>query len=218
MPAKLVWDADGARKYESGVEHVALFVSGTSSYNKGVAWNGVTSISEKPEGGDSTALYADNIKYIDIQGVETFGFTISAYTYPDEWEECDGYKSAVNGVTVGQQSRKSFALAYETREYNDTGAMTRKIHLVWGAKAEPSDRNYKTINSNPDAIEFSWTCKATGVANVDGMTNAVSHMIIDCASVDSTKLATFENGLWGSSSADATMPTPAEVISAFTGT
>lgn len=155
--AKLVWDANGERLYETGVKNCALYVMSGSSYGEGVAWNGITAVTESPSGAEETALYADDNKYLSLRSAEEFGGTIEAYTYPDEWMECDG-SAKINGMVIGQQGRKTFGLAYITTVGNDSvgNDYGEKIHVVYGATASPSERAYATINDSPEAITFSW--------------------------------------------------------------
>lgn len=155
--AKLVWDADGERLYETGVKNCALYVAESSGYGTGVAWNGITGVTESPSGAEETALYANDNKYLSLRSAEEFGGTIEAYTYPDKWMECDG-SAKINGMVIGQQGRKTFALAYITTVGNDTlgNDYSEKLHIVYGATASPSERAYATINDSPEAITFSW--------------------------------------------------------------
>lgn len=165
--AKLVWDQVSEHFYETGVSNGALAVYDSQSnwYGTPVAWNGLTAVTESPEGADANPLYADNIKYLNLRGNEEFGFTIEAYTYPDEWGECDGSATVATGVKVGQQKRKTFGFMYVTRLGNDTEGsdFSEKLHIIYGATAAPSERPYETINDSPDAITFSWECNCTPV-------------------------------------------------------
>ena len=164
--AKLVWDQSGQKEFESGVSQVVLFPMGASDYEKGVAWNGVTAITENPSGADVTDLYADDIKYASLRAAEQFGCTIEAYTYPDEWNECDGSAEAETGVFIGQQPRKAFGLAYKTKIGDDKHPgldKGYKIHIIYNSTASPSSRGYTTITDNPDAITFSWEANSTPV-------------------------------------------------------
>ena len=164
--SKMTWHGSGTREIEAGVSDVALFPMGSSTYADGVAWNGVTAINENPSGADITDLYADNIKYASLQSAEKFGFGIEAYTYPDEWSECDGSKEVITGVFVGQQARKPFGLVYKTQlgDENHPGMDKGfKLNIVWNSTAAPSGRSYTTINDNPDAISFSWDANSTPV-------------------------------------------------------
>lgn len=214
--SKLVWDQDGTRNLEAGVKNVVLFPMGTNGYENGVAWSGITGISENPAGADLTDLYADDIKYASLRAAETFGCTIEAYTYPDEWNACDGSAEAYNGVFLGQQARKAFGLCYKTSIGDDAHpGMDKgyKIHLIYNCTASPSSRSFATINDNPDAISFSWEASSTPVA-VEGY-KAVSTIVIDSTKADDAKLKTLEASLYGSENTEATLPTPAAVLGMF---
>ena len=220
--AKLVWDAIGEHLYETGVRNGVLYpyVTGesaaTTGYLNGVAWNGLTAVTESPSGADETALWADDIKYLSLRAAEEFGGTIEAYTYPDEWAECDGSATPTTGVTIGQQNRKSFGLCYRTTLGNDTELNEHgyKLHLIYGASASPSERAYQTINDSPEAITFSWEFSTTPVAVGNGETyKPTACLIVDSTKVDSTKLATLEGKLYGSDNTTAYLPLPDEVIS-----
>ena len=214
--AKLAWDNIGERLYETGVKQGVLYPMGsTGAYDKGVAWNGLTAVTESPSGAEATPLYADDIKYLNLMSTEEFGGTIEAYTYPTEFEECDGSASLVAGVVIGQQPRKTFGLCYRTTlgndiENNDYGY---KLHLVYGALASPSEKAYATINDSPEAITFSWEFSTTPV-NVTGHKPTAS-LIIDSTKVDATKLAALEEILYGSESVEARLPLPNEVMELF---
>lgn len=219
--AKLVWDAVSEHLYETGVRNGVLYpyVKGesaaTTGYLNGVAWNGLTAVTESPSGADETALWADDIKYLSLRAAEEFGGTIEAYTYPDEWAECDGSANPITGVTIGQQNRKSFGLCYRTTLGNDTELNDHgyKLHLIYGASASPSERAYQTINDSPEAITFSWEFTTTPVAVGDGETyKPTACLIIDSTKVDGTKLATLEGKLYGSDNTTAYLPLPDEVI------
>ena len=187
---KMTWHGVGEREIEAGVSEVALFPMGTSTYDTGVAWNGVTAINENPSGADGTDLYADNIKYASMRSAEKFGFTIEAYTYPDEWAECDGSKEAVSGVFLGQQSRKAFGLVYKTQIGDEAHpGMDKgfKLHIIYNSTASPSGRGYTTINDNPDAISFSWEANSTPVS-VTGH-KATCEITIDSTKFTSTAAA-----------------------------
>lgn len=200
--AKLIWDKVGERIYETGDKNVALYpymdeagtltVDGhtyTTHYTQGVAWNGITAMTESPSGAEANDLWADDTKYATMRSAEQFGGTIEAYTYPDEWEQCDG-SATVNGVTIGQQSRKSFGLAYVTTVGNDVklNDYGEKIHLIYGATASPSERSYATINDSPDAITFSWEYETTPVevGTIDG----VEYKKVSCLTLDENKIVT----------------------------
>lgn len=224
--AKLVWDAVGEHLYETGVDHGVLYPwdSTQSAYGTGVAWNGLTTITESPSGADFTAIYADNIKYLNLQSAEEFGGTIEAYTYPDEWMECDGSAEVVTGAVIGQQARKSFGLCYRTKIGNDVDSSEHgyKLHIVYGCLATPSERAYQTINDSPEAISFSWEFQTTPVPVVDSNGQPIngakptSIITIDSTKADSTKLATLEGILYGGENTEARLPLPAEVISTLT--
>ena len=214
--SKLTWHGAGEREIEAGVSEVALFPMGASGYEAGVAWNGVTAINENPSGADITDLYADNIKYASMRSAEKFGFTIEAYTYPDEWAECDGSKEAATGVFLGQQARKAFGLVYKTNigdEAHPGMDKGYKLHLIYNSTAAPSGRGYTTINDNPDAISFSWEADSTPVA-VTGH-KATSEITIDSTKADSTKLTTLLTTIYGGENTDPTMPTPDQVLGAL---
>lgn len=214
---KLVWDVDGTRDYETGIREVALFVKTTAgAYGAGIAWNGVTSISENPSGADETALYADDIKYASLYSAETYGFTINAYQSPEEFDVCDGMASpsGLDGVHVAQQKRRGFGIVYKTQIGSDTEASEGyKLHLVWNCMAAPSSKEYSSINDSPDAIEFSWECTTTPTA-VTGH-QPTSYMVIDSRKFKDTnasKLTALENYIYGSTTATPAMPTPDQAI------
>ena len=210
---KIVWDQTGERLYETGVKNGVLYVQESGAYPKGVAWNGLTAVTESPSGAEPTALYADDTKYVNLVSAEEFGATVEAYTYPDEFAECDGSASIANGVYIGQQNRKTFGLSYKTTVGNDVDNNNHgyKIHLIYGAVASPSEKSYSTINDSPDAITFSWEISTTPV-NVTGHKPTAS-LIIDSTKVDAGKLAKLEAILYGSSEADARLPLPDEIVS-----
>ncbi len=199
MPTAITWDATGERLFETGVDHGVLYVlnSATGVYGNGVAWNGLTGVTESPDGAEPTDLWADNIKYATLRSAETFGLTIEAYTYPDEFGECDGSASPVDGVHIGQQSRKPFGFSYRTKVGSDTDteANNYKIHVIYNCTASPSERSYETINDSPDAITFSWEVTTTPV-NVTGY-KPTSEITIDAWKLDSSKLTALENALYG---------------------
>lgn len=203
--SKIVWDATGEHKYETGIDHGVLYPinQSTNQYDTGVAWNGLTSVSETPSGAESNAQYADNIKYLDLLSAETFGATIACFTYPKEWEECDGSVSPVEGVNLYQQARKTFGLSYRTKIGNDlTPDLGYKLHLVYGCKAQPSERAYNTVNESPEALNFSYTISTTPV-DVPGY-KATSLITIDSTkyTTDEAKarLAALEDILYGTDS------------------
>lgn len=210
--SKLVWDNAGERLYETGVKRGVLYVQEGATYGKGVAWNGLTAVTESPSGAEATAMYADDIKYLNLYSAEEFGATVEAYTYPDEFAVCDGSASIAEGVYIGQQTRKSFGLCYTTTLGNDTDGSDYgyKIHIIYGAKAAPSEKAYATINDSPEAITFSWELTTTPV-NVEGFKPTAS-VTIDSTKVDAEKLAALEAKLYGTESEEASLPTPAEII------
>lgn len=215
MP-KLTWDASGERLYETGVKQGVLYVMNSNSYGNGVAWNGLTAITESPSGAESTPLYADDIKYLDLRSTEEFGATIEAYTYPDEFAACDGSASLADGVSIGQQARKMFGLCYRTTVGNDTDGTDHgyKLHLIYGATASPSEKAYETINDSPEAITFSWEITTTPVS-VIGFKPTAS-ITIDSTKADPTCLAALEEKLYGGESTEPTLPLPDEVKTIMT--
>lgn len=224
--SRLIWDGIGERFYETGVDHGVLYPVVGGTYPKGYAWNGLTNISESPSGAEQTPLYADNIKYLTLTSAEEFGLTIEAYTYPDEWEACDGTASLANGVKIGQQPRTKFGLSYRTKLGNDVDgdAHGYKLHLVYGCSASPSERSYATVNDSPEAISFSWEVTTTPIT-LDGH-NPVALITIDSTKVNATKLATLEDILYGTNGSttmgsitgtgtDARLPLPDEIQRLF---
>lgn len=195
--AKLVWDKTGEHFYETGVKNCVLYIPTAGVYSKGVAWNGITAITESPSGAEATPLYADDIKYLSLYSVEEFGATVEAYTYPDEFAECDGSAELVAGVTIGQQTRKTFGLCYRTSIGNDTDGNDHgyKLHIIYGAMASPSEKAYATINDSPEAITFSWELTTTPV-NVSGAKPTAS-ITIDSTKVNAEKLTALEEILYG---------------------
>lgn len=210
--SKIVWDQTGERRYETGVEQVALYPQVGGAYPKGVGWNGVTAFNLTPAGAEPTDLYANNRKYLTLMSVETLGGTIEAYTYPDEWATCDGSAAAAEGVYVGQQSRKPFGLVAKTIIGNDTDmtAYGYKLHLVYGGLASPSEQSNATINDSPEAKTMSWEFSTTPV-NVTGYAST-SYICIDSTKVDAEKLKALEAVLYGSEEEDAKLPMPDEVF------
>lgn len=211
--SKLVWDATGERKYETGVRNGVLYVMAEGgTYPKGVAWNGLTAVTESPSGAEATALYADDTKYLNLISAEEFGATIEAYTYPDEFAECDGSATLAAGVTIGQQPRKTFGMSYRTVYGNDVNneSYGYKLHLIYGAVAAPSEKAYATINDSPEAITFSWEVKTTPV-NVTGHKPTAS-LTIDSTKVDKAKLTKIEEILYGKDEIEARLPLPDEII------
>lgn len=216
--SKLVWDKTGERLYETGVDHGVLYpVQAGGLYNKGVAWNGLTAVTESPSGAEANPLYADNIKYLNLISAEEFGATIEAYTYPDEFAECDGSAVIATGVHIGQQARKTFGLSYRTVLGNDVdnNDYGYKLHLIYGAVAAPSEKGYSTINDSPEAITFSWEVTTTPV-NVTGFKPTAS-VTIDSTKVDAEKLAALEAILYGSDEEEARLPLPDEIITIMGG-
>jgi hypothetical protein len=195
--SKIVWDKTGERLYETGVKNGVLYLQTNGVYDNGVAWNGLTAVTESPSGAEATALYADDMKYLNLYSAEEFGATIEAYTYPDEFAECDGSKELVDGVVIGQQTRKAFGLCYRTVIGNDTDGEAHgyKLHIIYGAMASPSEKAYATINDSPEAITFSWEVTTTPV-NVTGAKPTAS-VVIDSTKADPTKLAALEVILYG---------------------
>ena len=214
--SKLTWDASGERLYETGVKQGVLYVMNSNSYGNGVAWNGLTAITESPSGAESTPLYADDIKYLDLRSTEEFGATIEAYTYPDEFAACDGSASLADGVSIGQQARKMFGLCYRTTVGNDTDGTDHgyKLHLIYGATASPSEKAYETINDSPEAITFSWEITTTPVS-VTGFKPTAS-ITIDSTKADPTCLAALEEKLYGGESTEPALPLPDEVKTIMT--
>lgn len=196
--SKLVWDQTGERLYETGVDRGVLYLLDNSNkYSTGVAWNGLTAVTESPSGAEATDLYADNIKYLSMRSAETFGATIEAYTYPDEFGECDGSAEIATGVIIGQQARKTFGLCYRTVVGNDVNGNDHgyKLHLIYGATASPSEKGYATISDSPEAITFSWEVTTTPV-NVEGF-KPTACLTIDSTKANATDLASLEEILYG---------------------
>lgn len=211
--AKLVWDEVGKRTYETGVDKGVLYVQDAEgAYGKGVAWNGLTAVNESPSGAEPTPLYADNIKYLELTSKEEYGATIEAYTYPDEFEACDGSAEIGEGVVIGQQSRKVFGLCYRTVKGNDVknNDYGYKIHLVYGCKAKPAQKNYQTINDSPEAITFSWEVSTTPV-EVEGF-KATATVTIDSTKVAAEKLKAIEEALYGTESVEPKLLLPNEIL------
>lgn len=211
--SKIVWDKTGERFYETGVDHAVLYpINAEGLYNGGVAWNGITAITESPSGAEPNNLYADNIKYLVLVGAEDYGLTIEAYTYPDEWEECDGSAEIAPGVLAGQQNRKVFGLSYRTKLGNDVDGQDHgyKLHLVYGGLASPSERGYQSVNDSPEPINPSWEVTTTPV-DVPGF-KPTARLIITSTKADPTKLAALETILYGSDDVEPRLPLPEEVI------
>lgn len=209
--SKLVWDQTGERLYETGVKNGVLYVQEGGAYPKGVAWNGLTAVTESPSGAEATALYADDIKYLNLISNEEFGATIEAYMYPDEFAACDGSAALVEGVMLGQQKRSTFGLCYRTTLGNDTDGNDYgyKLHIIYGATAAPSEKAYASINDSPEAITFSWELTTTPVA-VTGY-KPTACITIDSTKADASKLAALEAVLYGSESEEARLPLPDEI-------
>lgn len=224
---KLVWDKTGEHYYETGVKNGVLYpMSASGTYPKGVAWNGLTAITESPSGAEATALYADDIKYLNLMSNEEFGATVEAYTYPDEFAECDGSASLTEGVYIGQQARKTFGLCYRTTLGNDSKGNDYgyKLHIIYGAMASPSEKAYSTVNDSPDAITFSWELSTTPAAVANFKPTA--SLTIDSTKVDSKKLATLEEILYGkdgtgedhsTGAVDPRLPLPDEIANIMKG-
>lgn len=210
--SKLVWDAIGERYYETGVKKGVLYVMEGTTYGKGVAWNGLTAVTESPSGAEATPLYADDIKYLNLTSNEEFGGTIEAYTYPDEFKACNGEAELTAGVVLGQQPRKAFGFCYRTILGNDTeeNAYGYKLHLVYNAKASVSEKAFATINDSPEAITFSWEFTTTPI-EVDGF-KPTSIVTIDSTKVGAEKMALLEAKLYGSESEEPTLPLPSEIV------
>lgn len=215
--AVLTWDQIGERFYETGVDHGVLYVFNAGVYGDGVAWNGLVSVTESPSGAEASGQYADNVKYLNLVSAEEFGATIEAYTYPDEFGECDGTASPSAGLSIGQQTRKTFGFSYRTRVGNDTDGtdLGYKIHLVYGALAAPSEKAYSTINDSPEAITFSWEITTTPVPVTGYKPTAL--LTIDSTKVNSVNLAALENALYGTAGTSPRLPLPDEVIAMFAG-
>ena len=211
--SKLVWDNTGERFYETGVKQGVLYPQAEGgTYPKGVAWNGLTAVTESPSGAEANPLYADDIKYLNLMSAEDFGATVEAYYYPDEFAECDGSADIAPGITIGQQKRKAFGLSYRTAIGNDVDGSDHgfKIHLIYGAMAAPSERAYATMNDSPEAITFSWELTTTPV-NVTGF-KPTAHLEINSLKVDAEKLAALEAILYGTESEEARLPLPDEIV------
>lgn len=225
MTQKIQWDETAKRLFETGVDHAVLYpMSDTGTYPEGVAWNGIVGITESPSGAEANPKYADNIKYLNLISAEEFGGTIEAFTYPDEFGECDGSVEPTPGLQLTQQARKAFGLAYRTLLGNDVDGQDHgyKLHLIYGAMAAPSERGFQSINDSPEAITFSWEITTTPV-EVSGYKPTAS-LVIDSTKVDPTKLAAFETILYGTAATtdpvaaavEGRLPLPAEVITLLT--
>lgn len=212
--SRLTWDQESERLYETGVSECALYVHDSSkkAYGNGVAWNGIKGITESPSGAETTSLYANNSKYLDLVSVEELSGTINAYMYPDEWMKCDGSATAGDGIYIGQQSRASFGLVYKTIIGNDTEGTDHgyKLHIIYGAKASPSERAYNTVNDSPEANDLSWTFKTTPV-EINGF-KKTSIITLDSTKVNSEKLKALEKILYGDGETDPRLPLPDEIL------
>ena len=210
--AKLVFDEVGSRFFETGVKNGVLFVQGANGeYENGVVWNGLTAVTESPSGAEATPLYADDMKYVVLYSTEEFGATVEAYTYPEEFEQCDGSAALMDGITIGQQPRKSFGLVYKTVIGNDVQGqdLGYKIHIIYGAKAAPSEKAFATINDSPEAVTFSWELSTVPVPVTGHRPTAT--VVVDSTKVDAEKLALLEDKLFGSETEESTLPLPDEI-------
>lgn len=210
--AKLVWDKTGEKTYETGVSQGVLYPQASEgTYPKGVAWNGLTSVTESPSGAEASPLFADNIKYLNLMSAEEFGATIEAYVYPEEFGECDGSAEIAPGVTIGQQSRKPFGVSYKTTLGNDTEGDKHgyKIHIIYGAMAAPSEKGYESVNDSPEAVIFSWELTTTPVV-VDGY-DPTATVVINSTKTDAAKLKALEDVLYGSTETEPRLPLPDEI-------
>lgn len=218
--SKLVWDAVGERRYETGTKNGVLYPMANNAYPAGVAWNGLTAVTVSPEGAEATDLYADDIKYLTMRSAENVKATIEAYTYPDEWAECDGSAYAANGVKIGQQNRTVFGFSWVTVLGNDTQMDNYGyiIHLMWGCTAAPSEKAYKTINDSPEAITFSWEISTVPAPiNIQGTNfKPTAYMEIDSTKANATKLQLLKDALYGTENTAAYLPLPEAVISMMT--
>ena len=221
---KLLWDQVGERTYETGVDHGVLYLpDNTGAYDEGYAWNGLVTVTESPSGAESNAQYADNIKYLDIQSAEEFSGTVEAFTYPDEFAQCDGSALIVGGIGIGQQPRRTFGLSYRTIIGNDVmgNKYGYKIHLVYGAKVAPSERAYGTVNDSPEPITFSWEFSTTPVpvGTIGGVEyTPTSTLTLDSTKLDADAMADLQDILYGTAGTDPRLPSPAEVVALFAGT
>lgn len=216
--SKITWDEDGTRLYETGTRKGVLYPkiatgSQAGKYSKGVPWNGLTAVTESPSGAEETKLFADDVKYLSLFSAEEFGGTIEAYTYPDEFAQCDGSAEIATGIMAGQQTRIGFGLCYRTVLGNDTQGENYgyKLHIIYGAMASPSDKSYATINDNPEAITFSWEYTTTPVT-INDYYKPTASIVIDSTKIDSATLAALEDVLYGSVSSEPRLPSPAEII------
>ena len=211
--ARLIWDEVGQRFFETGVKNGVLYVQDNDgSYKNGVVWNGLTAVTESPSGAEETPLYADDVKYLTLRSAEQFGATIEAYTYPEEFEQCDGSAAIADGVTIGQQARRAFGLCYRTALGNDIQGQefSYKLHLLYGCTVAPSEKSYSTINDNPEAITFSWELSTVPVP-VEGF-NPTASLVIDASKVDEGKMQQLEDALFGNESSEATLLLPNQIM------
>ena len=211
--ARLIWDEVGQRFFETGVKNGVLYVQDNDgSYKNGVVWNGLTAVTESPSGAEETPLYADDVKYLTLRSAEEFGATVEAYTYPEEFEQCDGSAAIAVGVTIGQQARRAFGLCYRTSVGNDIQGQnfSYKLHLIYGCTVAPSEKSYSTINDNPEAITFSWELSTVPVP-VDGFSPTAS-LVIDASKVDEGKMQLLEDALFGDESNEAKLLLPNEIM------
>lgn len=210
--SRIAWDQVGERTYETGVDHGVLYLQEDGQYPKAVPWSGLISVSENPSGAEDNALYADNIKYLNIKSAEEFGLSVECYTTPDEWAECDGTAELIKGVRLGQQKRRTFGFSFRSKKGNDTQGEEYGylIHLAYGCSAAPSERGYQTINESPDAITFSYDISTTPVP-FDGY-RATACVVIDSTKIDPEILAKLEDTLYGTEEAEGHLPLPDELI------
>lgn len=216
--SKIVWDEVGKRLYETGVDHAVLYPQDeTGAYPKGVAWNGLTAVTQSPSGAEANPLYADNIKYLNLMSAEDFGATVEAYMYPDEFAECDGSAEIAPGVSASQQNRKAFGMCYRTLIGNDVKGTDYgyKLHIIYGALAAPSERAYNSVNDSPEAATLSWELSTTPVS-IAGF-KPTAHLEIDSTKVETTKMAALEAILYGSESTEARLPLPNEIVTLLKG-
>jgi len=218
--AALVWDKTAERFYETGVDHGVLYVQkADGTYENGVVWNGLTAVTEKPDGAEPNDLYADNIKYASLRSAETFGATIEAYMYPEEFAQCDGSAVVATGVYIGQQKRKPFGFCYRTLIGNDTATDTDDgfmLHIIYNATASPSEKNHETVNDSPDAVTMSWDLDTTPVAFEDHPSyKPTATITIDSTKCDATKLQTLMDTLYGTANSEATLPSPDDIVAMF---
>lgn len=214
--SKIVWDKSGERFYETGVRNGVLYVQENGTYPKGVAWNGLTAVTESPSGAEPSPLYADDTKYLNLLSTEEFAATVEAYTYPPEFEECDGSASIAVGVNIGQQKRKPFGMSYKTVLGNDekNNSYGYKLHIIYGALAAPSEKAYASINDSPEAITFSWELSTTPVS-VTGFDPTAS-ITIDSTKANPEKLAALEKILYGDTDIEPRLPLPDEIAQLMT--